>query len=61
LVGMPEYVVGRSYVIFLSAKAAGSPYTAPVSLGQVCSRFPRGVMGRFVLGTSSTMRMFTRV
>jgi hypothetical protein len=34
LVGMPEYVVGRSYVIFLSAKAAGSPYTAPVSLGQ---------------------------
>jgi hypothetical protein len=34
LPGMPEYTVGRTYLIFLSAPAPNSPYTAPVGLGQ---------------------------
>jgi hypothetical protein len=34
MAGMPEYEVGRTYLIFLNAPAANSPYTAPTNLGQ---------------------------
>lgn len=44
LPGMPQYEVGRTYLIFLRDSAPGSPFTAPVGLGQ----------GVFVIATSST-------